>query len=107
MCDVKSLGLELRNSGDAAAAAESRQWGQCLAKELLWSVILNITLCNILWGIALQTGLFLLCYSARLRFQQPPPASTSLIKNRSTLKSCYMCTIILVLVVCKFRSRYH
>lgn len=27
--------------------------------------------------------------------------------NRSTLKSCYMCTIILVLVVCKFRSRYH
>lgn len=72
MCDVKSLGLELRNSGDAGAAAESRQWGQCLAKELLWSVILNITLCNILWGIALQTGLFLLCYSARLRFQQPP-----------------------------------
>lgn len=27
--------------------------------------------------------------------------------NRSTLKSCYMCTINLVLVVCKFRSHHH
>lgn len=39
------------------------------------------------------------------RFKFSSSQSRRVVSNRSTLKSCYMCTIILVLVECRLRNR--